>query len=113
MIPLHAQFCIMHQHMDNDMEFTSGRSAGHNHADVPVCLSHRTPAGYFFLPLAGLVFTSKVNGWFHDVTNVVAGIAIAIFLQYIFPQTREHRTLTSCACACRRSGPLLQGENRQ
>ncbi len=50
---------------------------------------HRTSAGHLFLPLAMLIFVSTVYGWFHYVTDVIAGIGIACIMLYVSPRVQN------------------------
>jgi membrane-associated phospholipid phosphatase len=44
--------------------------------------------GYCFLPLALLIFVSTVYGWFHYVTDVAAGIALAGIVMAVAPRVQ-------------------------
>jgi len=42
--------------------------------------------GFAFLPMAALIFVSTVYGWFHYVTDVVAGIGLAATMMWVTPR---------------------------
>ncbi len=93
-VPLQGYFFTsIAQYMIANVHLPGGAFPSAHCAATTVMLAafyrYRKAAGYLFFPLALLIFISTVYGWFHYVTDVVAGIAIGTIMLYVSPRLQS------------------------